>query len=111
MTRFNKERLQISELFITMVISALTNDVKGNAFKMSLSKFPMEFVTGLFMSDDKYINMEETIYPKKNTSTQLYLLIGRPLKILTRSDCMSLVESLISHAQSPIKSPMQNLLT
>ncbi|XP_022850864.1 uncharacterized protein LOC111372708 [Olea europaea var. sylvestris] len=65
MTRFNKERLQIPDLHITVAISALTYVVRCEAFKMSLSKNPPQTVTKLLTRAEKYINMEETLNPRR----------------------------------------------
>lgn len=65
MTRFNKERLQIPDLHITAAVSALTYAIKCEAFKMSLSKTPPKTVTELLTRAEKYINMEETLNPRK----------------------------------------------
>ncbi|XP_022895348.1 uncharacterized protein LOC111409539 [Olea europaea var. sylvestris] len=65
MTRFNKERLQIPDLYITAAISALTYAIKCKAFKMSLSKTLSKTVTELLTRGEKYINMEETLNPRK----------------------------------------------
>ncbi|XP_022868526.1 uncharacterized protein LOC111388096 [Olea europaea var. sylvestris] len=65
MTRFNKERLQIPDLHITAAVSALTYAIKCEAFKMSLSKTPPRTVTNLLTRGEKYINMEETMNPRK----------------------------------------------
>ncbi|XP_022873652.1 uncharacterized protein LOC111392522 [Olea europaea var. sylvestris] len=65
MTRFNKERLQIPNLHITAAVSALTYAIKCEAFKMSLSKTPPKTVTELLTRAEKYINMEETLNPRK----------------------------------------------
>ncbi|XP_022846370.1 uncharacterized protein LOC111369123 [Olea europaea var. sylvestris] len=64
-TRFNKERLQIPDLHITAAISALTYAVRCEAFKMSLSKIPLQTVTELPTRAEKYINMEETLNPRR----------------------------------------------
>lgn len=61
MTRFNKERLQISDLHITAAVSALTYAIRCKAFEMSLSKTPPKSVTELLTRGEKYINMEETM--------------------------------------------------
>ncbi|XP_022843205.1 uncharacterized protein LOC111366739 [Olea europaea var. sylvestris] len=61
MTRFNKERLQIPDVHITAVVSALTYAIKCEAFKMSLSKTSPKTVTELLTRAEKYINMEETL--------------------------------------------------
>ncbi|XP_022886718.1 uncharacterized protein LOC111402570 [Olea europaea var. sylvestris] len=65
MTRFNKERLQILDLHITATVSALTYAIKCEAFKMSLSKTPPKIVTELLTRPEKYINMKETLNPRK----------------------------------------------
>ncbi|XP_022843237.1 uncharacterized protein LOC111366772 [Olea europaea var. sylvestris] len=65
MTRFNKERFQIPDLHITAVIFALTYAVRCEAFKMSLSKTPSQTVTELLTRAEKYINMEETLNPRR----------------------------------------------
>ncbi|XP_022871340.1 uncharacterized protein LOC111390518 [Olea europaea var. sylvestris] len=65
MTRFNKERLQIPDLHITVAVSALTYAIKCEAFKMSLSKTPSKTVTELLTRAEKYINMEETLNLRK----------------------------------------------
>ncbi|XP_022856591.1 uncharacterized protein LOC111377693, partial [Olea europaea var. sylvestris] len=65
MTRFNKERLQIPDLHITAAISALTYAIRCEAFKMSLSKTPPQTVTELLTRAKKYINMEETLNPRR----------------------------------------------
>ncbi|XP_022858982.1 uncharacterized protein LOC111379774 [Olea europaea var. sylvestris] len=65
MTRFNKERLQIPDLRITAAVSALTYAIKCEAFKMSLSKTPPKTVTELLTRAEKYINMDETLNPRK----------------------------------------------
>ncbi|XP_022843439.1 uncharacterized protein LOC111366994 [Olea europaea var. sylvestris] len=65
MTRFNKERLQIPDLHITAAVSALTYAIKCEAFKMSLSKTPPKTVTELLTRAETYINMEETLNPRK----------------------------------------------
>ncbi|XP_022862719.1 uncharacterized protein LOC111382920 [Olea europaea var. sylvestris] len=64
-TRLNKERLQIPDLHITATVSALTYAIKCEAFKMSLSKTPPKTVTELLTRVEKYINMEETLNPRK----------------------------------------------
>ncbi|XP_022860925.1 uncharacterized protein LOC111381378 [Olea europaea var. sylvestris] len=69
MTRFNKERLQIPDLHITAAVSALTYAIKCAAFKMSLSKPPPKPVTKLFTRAEKYINMEETMAPKRKVTS------------------------------------------
>ncbi|XP_022846202.1 uncharacterized protein LOC111368941 [Olea europaea var. sylvestris] len=69
MTRFNKERLQIPDLHITAVVSALTYAIKCEAFKMSLSKTPSKSVTELLTRAEKYINMEETMAPKREVTS------------------------------------------
>ncbi|XP_022873009.1 uncharacterized protein LOC111391959 [Olea europaea var. sylvestris] len=61
MKRFNKERLQIPDLHITAVVSALTHAIRCETFKMSLSKTPPKSVTELLTRGEKYINMEETL--------------------------------------------------
>ncbi|XP_022874084.1 uncharacterized protein LOC111392903 [Olea europaea var. sylvestris] len=65
MTRFDKERLQIPDLHITAAVSALTYAIKREAFKMSLSKTLLKTVTELLTRAKKYINMEETLNPRK----------------------------------------------
>ncbi|XP_022883893.1 uncharacterized protein LOC111400738 [Olea europaea var. sylvestris] len=65
MTRFNKERLQIPDLHITTAVSALTYAVRCEVFKMSLSKTPLQTVTELLTRAEKYINMEETLNPRR----------------------------------------------
>ncbi|XP_022877106.1 uncharacterized protein LOC111395364 [Olea europaea var. sylvestris] len=65
MTRFNKERLQIPDLHITATVSALTYAIRCEAFKMSLSKTPPQTVTKLLNRAEKYINMEETLNPRR----------------------------------------------
>ncbi|XP_022858494.1 uncharacterized protein LOC111379363 [Olea europaea var. sylvestris] len=65
MTRFNKERLQIPDLHITTAVSALTYAIKCKAFKMSLSKTPSKIVIELLTRAEQYINMEETLNPRK----------------------------------------------
>ncbi|XP_022891795.1 uncharacterized protein LOC111406638 [Olea europaea var. sylvestris] len=72
MTRFNKKWLQILDLKITAVVSALTYTIKCEAFKMSLSKTSPKLVTELFTRVEKYINMEETMAPKREAT-----LLGR----------------------------------
>ncbi|XP_022853911.1 uncharacterized protein LOC111375339 [Olea europaea var. sylvestris] len=65
MTRFNKKRLQIPGLHITAAVSALTYAIRCDAFKMSLSKTPPQIVIELFNRAEKYINMEETLNPRR----------------------------------------------
>ncbi|XP_022854630.1 uncharacterized protein LOC111375941 [Olea europaea var. sylvestris] len=69
MTKFNKEKFQIPDLYITAVVSALTYVIKCEAFKMSLSKTPPKSVTKLLTRTEKYINMEETMAPKREVSS------------------------------------------
>ncbi|XP_022883442.1 uncharacterized protein LOC111400251 [Olea europaea var. sylvestris] len=66
MTKFNKERLQISYLHITAVVSALTYAIKYEAFKISLSKTPLQTVTKLLTRAEKYINTEEMLNPRRS---------------------------------------------
>ncbi|XP_022894052.1 uncharacterized protein LOC111408537 [Olea europaea var. sylvestris] len=65
MTRFNKERLQILDLHITAAVSVLTYAVRCEAFKMSLSKTPPQIVIELLTRAEKYINMDETLNPRR----------------------------------------------
>ncbi|XP_022868986.1 uncharacterized protein LOC111388490 [Olea europaea var. sylvestris] len=65
MTRFNKDRLQITDLHITMAVSALTYAIRCEAFKMSLSKTSPQTVIELLTRAEKYINMEETLNPRR----------------------------------------------
>ncbi|XP_022880904.1 uncharacterized protein LOC111398201 [Olea europaea var. sylvestris] len=65
MTRFNKERIQIPDLHITVAVSALTYAIRCETFKMSLSKTLPQTVTELLTRAEKYINMEETLNPRK----------------------------------------------
>ncbi|XP_022861618.1 uncharacterized protein LOC111381994 [Olea europaea var. sylvestris] len=65
MTRFNKERIQIPDLHITAAVSALTYIVRCEDFKMSLSKTLPQTVTKLLTRAKKYINMEETLNPRR----------------------------------------------
>ncbi|XP_022889188.1 uncharacterized protein LOC111404638 [Olea europaea var. sylvestris] len=65
MTRFNKERLQIPNLHITAAVFALTYVVRCEAFKISLSKTPPQTVIELLTRAKKYINMEETLNPRR----------------------------------------------
>ncbi|XP_022897748.1 uncharacterized protein LOC111411449 [Olea europaea var. sylvestris] len=65
MTKFNKERLQIPDLHITAAVSALAYAVRCEAFKMSLSKTRSQTVIELLTQDEKYINMEETLNPRR----------------------------------------------
>ncbi|XP_022855398.1 uncharacterized protein LOC111376661 [Olea europaea var. sylvestris] len=65
MTKFNKERLQIPDLHITVVVSALSYAVRCEAFKMSLSKTLPQTMTELLTRVEKYINMEETLNPRR----------------------------------------------
>ncbi|XP_022860123.1 uncharacterized protein LOC111380720 [Olea europaea var. sylvestris] len=67
-TRFNKERLQIPDLPITATVSALTYAIRCEAFKMSLSKTPPPSVTDLFTRAKKYVNMEDTMFPRKDVT-------------------------------------------
>ncbi|XP_022883797.1 uncharacterized protein LOC111400630 [Olea europaea var. sylvestris] len=69
MTRFNKKRLQIPDLHITVAVSALTYAIKCEAFKMSLSKTPPKSVIELLTRVEKYINMEETMTLKREVSS------------------------------------------
>ncbi|CAA3016547.1 Hypothetical predicted protein, partial [Olea europaea subsp. europaea] len=69
MTMFNKERLQIPDLHITVAVSTLTYAIKCEAFKMSLSKTPPKSVTELLTRVEKYINIEETVAPKREVSS------------------------------------------
>jgi ribonuclease HI len=66
MAKFNKERLMIPDLHITAAVSALTYAVRCEAFKMSLSKTPPKSITDLLTRAEKYINMEETMFPKRD---------------------------------------------
>ncbi|XP_022876919.1 uncharacterized protein LOC111395141 [Olea europaea var. sylvestris] len=61
MTRFNEKRLQIPNLHITAIVSALTYAIRCEVFKMSLSKTLPQTVTELLNRVEKYINMEETL--------------------------------------------------
>ncbi|XP_022858942.1 uncharacterized protein LOC111379733 [Olea europaea var. sylvestris] len=85
-TRFNKERLQILDLHITTAVSALTYAIKYKAFKMSLSKTPPKSVTELLTQAEKYINMEETIAPKREVSSSGRLDHKRPHESSLRQD-------------------------
>ncbi|XP_022891671.1 uncharacterized protein LOC111406488 [Olea europaea var. sylvestris] len=78
MTRFNKERLQIPDLHITAAVSALTYAIKCEAFKMSLSKTPPKSVNELLTRTEKYMNMEETMAPKRKVSSSGRLDQKRP---------------------------------
>ncbi|XP_022888952.1 uncharacterized protein LOC111404368 [Olea europaea var. sylvestris] len=78
MTRFNKERLQIPDLHITAAISALTYAIKCEAFKMSLSKTLPKSVTELLTQAEKYINMKETMAPKREVTSSGRLDQKRP---------------------------------
>ncbi|XP_022858785.1 uncharacterized protein LOC111379606, partial [Olea europaea var. sylvestris] len=66
MTKFYKERLQIPDFHITAAVSALTYVVRCEAFKMSLSKTPPQTVTELLTRAEKYINMEESLNPRRS---------------------------------------------
>ncbi|XP_022872983.1 uncharacterized protein LOC111391929 [Olea europaea var. sylvestris] len=66
MTRFNKERLQIPDLHITAAVSTLIYAIRCEAFKMSLSKTPPQTVTELLTQAEKYINMEDTLNPRRS---------------------------------------------
>ncbi|XP_022868017.1 uncharacterized protein LOC111387674 [Olea europaea var. sylvestris] len=66
MTRFNKERLQIPDVCITAAVSALTYAIRCKAFKISLSKTPSQTVIELLTRAEKYINMEETLNPRRS---------------------------------------------
>ncbi|CAI9772487.1 unnamed protein product [Fraxinus pennsylvanica] len=68
MTRFNKERLLIPDLHITTTVSAIIYDVKCEAFKMSLSKTPPKSITDLLARAEKCINIEETMFPRRDAS-------------------------------------------
>lgn len=65
MTRFNKERLQILDLYITAIVFTLTYAIRCEAFTMSLSKIPPQTVIELLTRAEKYINMEKTLNPKR----------------------------------------------
>ncbi|XP_022855572.1 uncharacterized protein LOC111376800 [Olea europaea var. sylvestris] len=78
MIKFNKERLQIPDLHITAAISALTYAIKCEAFKMSLSKIPSKSITKLLTRAEKYINMEETMAPKRVVTSSRRLDQKRP---------------------------------
>ncbi|XP_022880847.1 uncharacterized protein LOC111398127 [Olea europaea var. sylvestris] len=86
MTRVNKERLQMTNLHITVAVSSLTYVVKCEAFKMSLSKTPSKSVTELLTRDEKYINMEETMAPKREVSSSRKLDQKRPHESSLRQD-------------------------
>ncbi|XP_022853432.1 uncharacterized protein LOC111374911 [Olea europaea var. sylvestris] len=86
MIRFNKERLQIPDLHITAAVSALTYAIKCEAFKMSLPKTPSKSVTELFTRAEKYINMEETMAPKREVSSPRRLDQKRPHESSLRQD-------------------------
>lgn len=57
------------DLHITVAISALIYAIRCKPFKMSLSKILPKSVTELLTWGEKYINMEETIYPRKISTT------------------------------------------
>ncbi|XP_022890991.1 uncharacterized protein LOC111406040 [Olea europaea var. sylvestris] len=86
MTRFNKERLQIPDLHITAAVSALTYAIRCEAFKMSLSKTPPKSVIDLLTRAEKYINMEETLTPRKDVSPSLRPDNKRPREPNQRDD-------------------------
>ncbi|XP_022880773.1 uncharacterized protein LOC111398048 [Olea europaea var. sylvestris] len=86
MTRFNKERLQIPDLHITAAVSALTYAIKCEAFKMSLSKTSSKSVTKLLTRAEKYINMEETMAPKREVSSSGRLDQKKPHESSLRQD-------------------------
>lgn len=65
MKRFDKERLQIPNLHITVASSTLTHAIRCEAFKMSLSKTPPRSVTELLTRGENYINMEETLNSRR----------------------------------------------
>lgn len=65
MAWFNKERLQIPDLYITAAALVLTYVIRCEAFKMSLSKTPPQTVTTLRTQAEKYINMEKTLNPRR----------------------------------------------
>ncbi|XP_022857086.1 uncharacterized protein LOC111378148 [Olea europaea var. sylvestris] len=65
MTRFNKERFQIPNLYIIAAVSILTYVIRCEAFKMSLSKTPSQIVTELLTRAEKDINMEDTLNPRR----------------------------------------------
>ncbi|XP_022858555.1 uncharacterized protein LOC111379427 [Olea europaea var. sylvestris] len=86
MTRFNKERLQIPDLHITAAVSALTYAIRCEAFKMSLSKTSLKSVTDLLTRAEKYINMEETLTPRKDVLPLLRPDNKRPRETNQRDD-------------------------
>lgn len=69
MTRFNKKRLQISNLHIIVVVSALTYAIRCELFKMSLSKTPPKTVTSVLTQAEKYFNMEENRVLRRDASS------------------------------------------
>ncbi|XP_022860313.1 uncharacterized protein LOC111380886 [Olea europaea var. sylvestris] len=84
--------MQIPDLHITAAVSALTYAIKCEAFKMSLSKTLSKSVTELLTRAEKYINMEETMAPKREVTSS-----GRD-HCHTTEDCLALkreIESLI----------------
>lgn len=56
----------IPNLYITAAVSALTYAIRCEAFKMSLSKTLPKLITDLYTRAEKYINMEETMFPKRD---------------------------------------------
>ncbi|XP_022873242.1 uncharacterized protein LOC111392197 [Olea europaea var. sylvestris] len=59
-------------------VSALTYAIKCEAFKISLSKTPPKSVTELLTRAEKYINMEETMSPKREVTLSGRLDQKRP---------------------------------
>ncbi|XP_022846484.1 uncharacterized protein LOC111369266 [Olea europaea var. sylvestris] len=86
MTRFNKERFQILDLHITTIVSVLTYAIKCEAFKMSLSKTPPKLVTEVLVRAEKYINMEETMAPRRKVSSSGKFDQKRPHESNLRQD-------------------------
>ncbi|XP_022851304.1 uncharacterized protein LOC111373062 [Olea europaea var. sylvestris] len=86
MTRFNKERLHIPDLHITAAVLALTYAIRCEAFKMSLSKTPPPPPPDLLTRAEKYINMEETLTPRKDVSPLIRPDNKRPREPNQRDD-------------------------
>ncbi|KAL2507828.1 hypothetical protein Fot_31475 [Forsythia ovata] len=77
-----------------------THVVRGETFKISLSKSHNNSVIELLRTGKKYINIEKIMYPRKNTMIPAPNFDRPTSERFARSDHTSVVESPIIHVQS-----------
>lgn len=96
--RFNKEIFKIFDLHITTTVSALAYAIKCEAFKMSLLKTSPKSVTDLLTRTEKYINMEKTMFSRRDVPSSSMLDQKRPHESNLRWDL-----SRIKPRQDPLQ--------